>query len=113
MKVTNASLRSKYITITPNNEVRLDVDGKWTFRLHGISSYKAASITSKYLASALHKIIDDNSDSSKLDDIKKMISDMVARFEGGEPLTASNILSTLVEKVCYDAPKMNNVDVPE
>ena len=97
--LTKSEIRKKYVQIAANNEVRLDVDGKWTFRIHGISSYCGARITSKYLASAIHYIIGKHSSSGdqdgKVDNLRFEINRMVEDLENGKPVTASQVLSTL------------------
>ena len=97
MNVSKSALRKKYIVITSHNEVRLDVGTKWTFRLHGISSYQSAIVTSKYLASALHHIItkDGDASSKKLDRIRHVVDTLTTQHED-KPLTSSYILSELV-----------------
>ena len=98
--ITKSEIRKNYVQIANNNEVRFDVDGKWTFRIHGIASYRDAMITSKYLASAIHYIIEKHSSSGdgngKVDELRLAINRMVADVEDGKPITPSEMLSTLV-----------------
>lgn len=97
--ITKSEIRRNYVQIAANNEVRLDVDGKWTFRIHGIATYRDAMITSKYLASAIHYLLgkhgDGGKDDGKVADLRFEIKRMVDDLENGTPITSSEVLATL------------------